>query len=52
VRAHLLELAGEREAALACYRAAARRNDNLAERRRLVTQAARLSAETREPGSR
>jgi predicted RNA polymerase sigma factor len=43
VRAHLLELAGEREAALACYRAAARRTTNLAERRRLLTQSARLS---------
>jgi predicted RNA polymerase sigma factor len=51
VRAHLLELAGEREAALACYRAAARRTRNLAERQRLLTHAARLSAETREPGS-
>jgi predicted RNA polymerase sigma factor len=43
VRAHLLELAGDRERALACYRAAARRTTNLAERRRLITQAARLA---------
>jgi predicted RNA polymerase sigma factor len=48
VRAHLLELAGERKAAFALYRAAAARTTNLAERRYLVTRAARVSAE---PGS-
>jgi predicted RNA polymerase sigma factor len=42
VRAHLLELAGEREAALEHYRAAARRATNLPEQRYLTAQAARL----------
>jgi predicted RNA polymerase sigma factor len=43
VRAHLLELAGETEAAVASYRAAAKRTTNLAEQRYLTKQAARLS---------
>jgi predicted RNA polymerase sigma factor len=42
VRAHLLEMAGDREAALAHYRAAANRTTNLAEQRYLARQAARL----------
>jgi predicted RNA polymerase sigma factor len=42
VRAHLLEMAGDREAALVHYRAAANRTTNLPERRYLTTQAARL----------
>jgi predicted RNA polymerase sigma factor len=42
VRAHLLEMAGDEEGAWANYRAAAGRTTNLAERRYLTTQAARL----------
>jgi RNA polymerase sigma factor (sigma-70 family) len=42
VRAHLLEMAGDREAALASYRTAARRSTSLPERRYLETRAARL----------
>jgi predicted RNA polymerase sigma factor len=42
VRAHLLERAGEREAAVAHYRAAASRTTSLPERNYLTTQAARL----------
>ena len=45
VRAHLLEMAGETEAALAHYRAAAKRTTNLSEQRYLATKAARLKAE-------
>jgi RNA polymerase sigma factor (sigma-70 family) len=46
VRAHLLEMAGDTEAALAHYRAAAQRTTNLREQRYLATQAARLRANT------
>jgi RNA polymerase sigma factor (sigma-70 family) len=42
VRAHLLELAGERPAALAAYRSAARRTTSLPEKRHLEARAARL----------
>jgi RNA polymerase sigma factor (sigma-70 family) len=42
VRAHLLELAGDHEAARAGYRAAARRTTSEPERRHLLTRAARL----------
>jgi predicted RNA polymerase sigma factor len=42
VRAHLLELAGERDAAVANYLAAAGRSTSLPERNYLMTQAARL----------
>ncbi len=42
VRAHLLEMAGEPEAAIEHYRAAARRTTSLPERRYLTTRAARL----------
>ena len=42
VRAHLLELAGERQAALAAYRSAARRTTSLPEKRHLEARAARL----------
>jgi predicted RNA polymerase sigma factor len=49
VRAHLLEMAGEHEAAIAHYRAAAGRTTSIPERDYLTTQAARLSAE-RESG--
>ena len=44
VRAHLLELAGDREGAFEHYRAAAARATNLAEQRYLTKQAARLSS--------
>jgi RNA polymerase sigma factor (sigma-70 family) len=43
VRAHLLELAGDLEAAVRHYRAAAAKTANLPERHYLLTQAARLS---------
>jgi RNA polymerase sigma factor (sigma-70 family) len=43
VRAHLLELAGDLEAAVRPYRAAAAKTANLPERNYLLTQAARLS---------
>ena len=42
VRAHLLEMAGDTEAALSHYRAAANRTTNLPEQRYLTAQAARL----------
>jgi predicted RNA polymerase sigma factor len=49
VRAHLLEMAGEREGALEHYRAAASRTTSLPEQRYLAKQAARLKQEaTRE----
>lgn len=44
VRAHLLEMAGDPEAAVAHYRSAAARTTSLPERNYLITQAARLSA--------
>jgi RNA polymerase sigma factor (sigma-70 family) len=43
VRAHLLERAGDPEAAIACFRRAAGRTTSLPERNYLMTQAARLS---------
>jgi RNA polymerase sigma factor (sigma-70 family) len=46
VRAHLLELAGDHQSAIAHYRTAAGRTTSLPERNYLITQAARL-AETR-----
>ena len=46
VRAHLLEMAGDHEAALTCYRNAASRATSMPERNYLLMQAARLS-ETR-----
>jgi len=50
VRAHLLELAGDTEAALAHYRVAAARTTSLPEQRYLTTQAARLKVKaTRDP---
>jgi predicted RNA polymerase sigma factor len=45
VRGHLLEMAGDREAAIAHYRAAAGRTTSIPERNYLLTRAARLSAE-------
>ena len=47
VRAHLLELAGDTEAALAHYRAAAARTTSLPEQRYLATRAARLKSSMR-----
>ncbi|MEU2629156.1 sigma-70 family RNA polymerase sigma factor [Kitasatospora sp. NPDC007106] len=44
-RAHLEEMAGDRQAALADYRAAAERATNLSERHYLTLRAARLSAD-------
>jgi len=43
VRAHLLELAGDRETAVRHYRTAAGKTGNLAERNYLIVQAARVS---------
>jgi RNA polymerase sigma factor (sigma-70 family) len=43
VRAHLLEMAGDRDAARSGYREAARRTTSEPERRHLLTRAARLS---------
>lgn len=45
VRAHLLELAGDLEAAVRHYRAAAAKTANLPERHYLLTQAARLCSD-------
>jgi predicted RNA polymerase sigma factor len=50
VRAHLLEMAGDREAAVVHYRRAAGRTASLPERNYLLTQAARLAIATA-PGS-
>jgi predicted RNA polymerase sigma factor len=46
VRAHLLEMLGEREAAITHYRLAASRATSLPERNYLLTQAARLGEGT------
>ena len=43
VRGHLLEMAGDRERAVAHYRAAAERTTSIPERNYLITKAARLS---------
>ena len=48
VRAHLLELAGDREGAVTHYRAAAGKTGSLPERNYLLTQAARLSSELKD----
>jgi RNA polymerase sigma factor (sigma-70 family) len=50
-RAHLLEIAGEYDAAIAGYRTAAGRTSNLPERNYLLTQAARLFESTRSGAS-
>ena len=47
VRAHLLELAGDTDAAFAHYRAAAARTTSLPEQRYLATRAARLKSSVR-----
>jgi predicted RNA polymerase sigma factor len=45
VRAHLLEMAGDRESAIAHYQAAASKTTNLAERNYLLMKSARLRDE-------
>jgi predicted RNA polymerase sigma factor len=45
VRAHLLEMSGNHDAAIAHYLAAARRTTSIPERDYLTTKAARLKAE-------
>jgi RNA polymerase sigma factor (sigma-70 family) len=52
VRAHLLEMAGDTEAALAHYRAAAHRTTNLPEQQYLARRAARLKLEVGLPNDR
>ena len=52
VRAHLLEMAGDTEAAFAMYRAAANRATSLPEQRYLARQAARLKTSVHEMPSR
>jgi RNA polymerase sigma factor (sigma-70 family) len=47
VRAHLLEMDGNRKAAIALYRAAAARTTSVAERHYLLTRAAQLAASNR-----
>ena len=47
VRAHLLEMAGDTDAAIADYRAAAARTTSIPEQHYLTTQAARLRQEPR-----
>ena len=49
VRAHLLEMAGDHEAAIKHYRIAAGRTTSIPERNYLLTQAARLSQSTTSP---
>jgi predicted RNA polymerase sigma factor len=51
VRAHLLELAGDHQAAIAHYRTAAGRTTSIPERNYLMTQAARLRESTTIPAS-
>jgi predicted RNA polymerase sigma factor len=46
VRAHLLELSGDRSAAIAHYRKAAEKTASIPERNYLLTQAARLAEDT------
>jgi RNA polymerase sigma factor (sigma-70 family) len=51
VRAHLLELAGDRQSAVRHYRAAAGKTESLPERNYLLTQAARLASELSQTNS-
>jgi predicted RNA polymerase sigma factor len=44
VRAHLLEMSGDRDRAIAHYRAAAERTTSIPERNYLITKAARLAS--------
>ncbi len=50
VRGHLLEMAGERDAAIARYRAAAARTTSVPERNYLATKAARLATDNTSHG--
>ena len=52
VRAHLYEMAGDTQAAMAQYRAAAARTTSIPEQQYLTTQAARLRAQTAQPQGR
>ena len=52
VRAHLFEMAGDTQAAMAHYRAAAARTTSIPEQQYLTTQAARLRAEAAQPHGR
>ena len=52
VRAHLYEMAGDTQAAMAHYRAAAARTTSIPEQQYLTAQAARLRAETAQPPGR
>jgi len=52
VRAHLYEMAGDSQAAMAHYRAAAARTTSIPEQQYLTTQAARLRAGTAQPRGR
>ena len=52
VRAHLLERAGDHQAAIAHYRAAAARTASIPERDYLITQAARLTFDSGTPETR
>ncbi|MFI5080306.1 MAG: RNA polymerase sigma factor [Streptosporangiales bacterium] len=52
VRAHLYEMAGDTQAAMAHYRAAAARTTSIPEQQYLTTQAARLRAGTAQPRAR
>jgi predicted RNA polymerase sigma factor len=52
VRAHLLELAGDRKSAIVEFRAAATRSANLREQRHLTIQAARIATDLAEPAGR
>jgi len=52
VRAHLYEMAGDTQAAMAHYRAAAARTTSIPEQQYLTTKAARLRAQTAQPQDR
>ena len=52
VRAHLYEMAGDTQAAMAQYRAAAARTTSIPAQQYLTTQAARLRAQTAQPQDR
>jgi predicted RNA polymerase sigma factor len=53
VRAHLLELAGDREGAVSEFKYAAARTTNLRERNYLTTKAAQVAADrSRSPGGK
>jgi predicted RNA polymerase sigma factor len=52
VRAHLCEMSGDRERAIAHYRAAAERTTSIPERNYLIVKAARLASGDARTGSR